>query len=864
MIRRKDNRLQQLAIACNRENRKRNLILTFAITLTVFVLFSAFSIAKGKLTIDSIKIIRESGSAASAYLENAEEEQYKKLKALDYITYVGQEYTVGNWYQNNKLLANCKVIDETAYERIIKPAYDDIKGHYPSDTNEIMLSKRLLQKLGISNPQLGMKISIPILFDSWSVNDGNELTEEFFLVGYYNDYIDEVQYVPVAYLSEKYLESKQISRYPVRLSIIFKSGFLSNMQMEQKLYQDVELENAQQQFSSNGSAEFRSVNQLIGGYGVAFLCIIIVLLSVYLLIYNVFSISLAKDIHYYGLLLVIGTTQKQLRKLIASQNRAILIKGILLGSVLSLLAGSVGFPILFKGLFLQGNGEISMDTVLYPEILIGAVVVVIILMLSASNHVIGKLKKMSPVEAYKYQAKTVSRRKHTESPKGTSICRMAWYNFSCSKRKSCIALISLFIGCEMALLSSFISNGTDVINKFLQQPDFEIGTKKDAVNAYLFPYSTVDELQVDREKSLLDEMLIEKIISIDEIDEDSIGQIYGCYAAFDYNEEFIQPKVNAAYGTGTSNDVMTIQVIDDQYIQILQEYAARNQLNVDIASLKNGTGILVLHKHELSEMLEDDADQAVGESAHVYPMETMDMSEAEGKEFVCSGYIDTTRKDFPQLSMSWNGEGINYFLVSEQGYERLNYPKQVFSFTVDACNGQEAVVKEKLTKLIQEENSKQEDFDIYYLSCTSDKIREVKNYRNSSRAVMLALCLSLSLLGIANYINVITTNIAVRKKDFIIMEKIGMTHKQLKKMLIMESLYYWGILIIVLLSVGTLMAVGIGHIIKNTLPYFSFSYPIKEFLIIVIILLAFCVFVPQVFLKEVCREGKTTNRDRAV
>lgn len=860
MIRRKDNRLQQLAIACNRENRKRNLILTFAIALTVFVLFSAFSIAKGKVIIDSIKIIRESGSAASAYLENAEEEQYKKLKSLDYIKYVGQEYTVGNWYQNNKLLANCKVIDETAYEKIIKPTYDDIKGHYPSDTNEIMLSKRLLQKLGISNPQLGMKISIPILFDSWSVNDGNELTEEFILVGYYNDYIDEVQYVPVAYLSEKYLESKQISRYPVRLSIIFKSGFLSNMQMEQKLYQDVELENAQQQFSNNGSAEFRSVNQLIGGYGVAFLCTIIVLLSVYLLIYNVFSISLAKDIHYYGLLLVIGTTQKQLRKLIASQNRAILIKGILLGSVLSLLVGSVGFPILFKGLFFLENREISIDTVLYPEILIGAVMFVIILMLSASNHVLGKLKKMSPVEAYKYQAKTVSHRKHTESPKGTSICRMAWYNFSCSKRKTCITLISLFIGCEMALLSSFISNGTDVINRFLQQPDFEIGTKKDAVDAYLFPYSTVDELQVDREKSLLDEALMEKIIGMDEVDEDSIEQIYGCYATFDYNEEFIQPKVNAAYGTGTSNNVMTIQVVDDQYIQELQEYAERNQLNVDIASLKNGTGILALHKHELSEMLEDDANQMVGESVHVYPMETMDMSEAEGIEFVCSGYIDTTLKDFPQLSMSWNGEGVNYFLVSKQGYERLNYPKQVFSFTFDARNGQEAIVKEKLTQLIQEENSKQEAFDIYYLSCTSDKIREVKNYRNNSRVVMIALCLSLSLLGITNYINIITTNIAVRKKDFIIMEKIGMTHKQLKKMLIMESLYHWGILIIILLSVGTLMTVGIGYIIKNTLSYFSFSYPIKEFFIIAIILLTFCVFVPQVFLKEVCRERKAKQK----
>ena len=160
------------------------------------------------MIIDSIKIIRESGSAASAYLENAEEEQYKKLKSLDYINYVGREYTVGSWYQNNKLLASCKVIDETAYEKIIKPAYDNIKGHYPSDKNEIMLSKRLLQKLGISNPQLGMKISIPILFDSWSVNDGNESTEEFFLVGYYNDYIEEAQYVPVAY----YIKMIQIKK----------------------------------------------------------------------------------------------------------------------------------------------------------------------------------------------------------------------------------------------------------------------------------------------------------------------------------------------------------------------------------------------------------------------------------------------------------------------------------------------------------------------------------------------------------------------------------------------------------------------------------------------------------------------------
>lgn len=850
MIRRKDKGLQQLIIACNKENRKRNLILTFAISLTILVLFSAFSIAKGRVSIDAIKIVRESGSAASAYLENAEEEQYKKLKTLDYIKFVGREYVIGSYYKDNKLLARCKVVDKTAYEEIIKPAYDEIKGHYPSNENEIMLSKRLLRKLGISDPQLGMKIFIPILFNSWLVNNGDELTEEFLLVGYYSDYIDESQYVSEIYLSEEYLVSKQISRYPVRLSIMFKSGLLSNIQMEQKLYQDVELTNEQQQFYSNGSAEFMSVNQLIGGYGVAILCIIIVLLSVYLLIYNVLSISLAKDIHYYGLLLVIGITQKQLRKIIAIQNRTILIKGILLGSMLSLLVGCVGFPILFKDLFLQENGEISVSMILYPEMLIGVVLFVIFLMLFANNHVLGKLKKISPIEAYKYQAKVISHRKYIGSQKGASICKMAWYNLGRYKRKSFITVLSLFVGCEVALLSVFISNGTDVINKFSQQPDFKIGTQKAAVDAILYPYSSVDELQVDRDRSLLDERLINKIIALEGVDEDSVEQIYGCYATFDYTEEFIQPKVSAAYGTGTSNNVMTIQVVDDQYIQKLQEYVERNQLNVDTASLKNGKGILVLHKHELSEVLDDNSRQMVGKPAHIYPMETMDMSEEEGIEFVCSGYLDTTQKDFPQLNMSWNGEGINYFLISEQGYKRLNYPKQVFSFTFNASNGQEAVVKEKLTKLIQEENSTQESFDIYYLTCTLDKIREVMNYRNSSKVVMLALCLSLSLLGITNYINVITTNIAVRKKEFIIMKKIGMTRKQLKVMLITEGLLYWGILMIALLTIGSLIILWIGYVIKNNLSYFTFDYPVKELLIIAIILLAFCTFIPQIFLKE--------------
>ncbi len=83
--------------------------------------------------------------------------------------------------------------------------------------------------------------------------------------------------------------------------------------------------------------------------------------------------------------------------------------------------------------------------------------------------------------------------------------------------------------------------------------------------------------------------------------------MYGCYAAYDYSEDYIQPIENMAYENDTPNNVMTIQVIDDQSIDLLGNYIKKNKLDIDIESLIDGNGILVLHKHELSETLEQDA-----------------------------------------------------------------------------------------------------------------------------------------------------------------------------------------------------------------------------------------------------------------
>ena len=55
----KDKEITELAKANSRWDHKKIILLSFAVALSVFVLFSAFSIAKGKIAVDTVKNIRE-------------------------------------------------------------------------------------------------------------------------------------------------------------------------------------------------------------------------------------------------------------------------------------------------------------------------------------------------------------------------------------------------------------------------------------------------------------------------------------------------------------------------------------------------------------------------------------------------------------------------------------------------------------------------------------------------------------------------------------------------------------------------------------------------------------------------------------
>lgn len=82
------------------------------------------------------------------------------------------------------------------------------------------------------------------------------------------------------------------------------------------------------------------------------------------------------------------------------------------------------------------------------------------------------------------------------------------------------------------------------------------------------------------------------------------------------------------------------------------------------------------------------------------------------------------------------------------------------------------------------------------------------------------------------------------------MNRVGMTRKQLQRMFLAEGIFTWLLLSVLILTVGTILLCGIGWYMKTEISYFVFSYPIKEMVALLMILLAGSILVPEIFFKK--------------
>ncbi|XCP84588.1 ABC transporter permease [Roseburia hominis] len=895
--------IKELAKAYYQANRGRNRILTGAAICGIVVLCTVFTIAFGKVEAEYLKAARENGGLATTYLERGSKEQYCALKNLDYIREVGKEIDVGGAYFEETFCGEIRALDQTAWEKLTVPAYTEIQGEYPKKGKEIMLSRRALAAIGIEEPALGMEIPLKIEYRLFY-----EKKEVFTLSGYFTDYLNPDTSQPLGYVSQVFAEELggDFDR-PDYLQILQKDG-ISGETIEQRLYADIDTQDKGQRFVGGNTFTYKAMEKFTGGWKIAIVCGILILVSVFLLIQNVMHFSMQKEIRQYGLLQTIGTTPRQLRVIFMRQVLRVVVIAGTLGGMISIFLIQTALTKILGALYLQFFGKAKELYIFRPEILAASILFVAVTIWIAAGWTLRRLLHLAPVEAMHYigeagraRKKAYRRRAFPGAGKRNrkkhiaaygEVLRMAGRNLLRYPWRFAFTIFSLFLGITTALGTSVIGNGLDQTNEIQAKPDFALAS---SVSANEMSQTRVDwTLCSHNQFSPISENLLNSIESMNGVNKETIKLTQGAYfqirdfgtalypfaSAENLDEKAYQEyKEKGIWGNG-----VTVQIADEAYLEKLEKFVKKHSLHIEMDLLRDGEGFLLIHDHRLSPEAQKLGNQAVGLPLSFRPLRSkeeaderrelierltpgeladwdnrhQDEWEAEEKEawenavtMKVAGYLDTRRKDFPPLTVEecyYDEERLPiYLLVSGKGFEKLGESVKTFSVSFDARKGKEPIVKQALQKLIKEENS---SFLLtgnekgVHMTAKSELMSEAKGTIQTNRIIMGALSAALIFMGIMNYFNIMATSLTARELEFSALRSIGMTARQLKVMLLAEGLGYALTTAGLVCSLGTGILYLLSIYLKAQAAYFVFLFPYAAMGGILAALTGICVWLP--------------------
>lgn len=799
-------------------NKIRNIFAVIAIALTTFMISAIFTLAISYAKNYQIMNLRDQGTTATTFLANPTDKQIKAIENLDISKNIGQEINVGNISQesldNSKTNIFIKYLDKENWENQLTPCISDIKGNYHTKENEIMLSKLALKFLNKENAKIGDKIKI-----SYDIN-GKTVEEEFILTGYFTsyDYIKDSGYM---FVSKEFVDNSNIS--------LEKNGqLLITLQNNKKaeapelLKSKISL-NKNQKFEYNYDAEADSKSIKVAAVMVGSIIGAFIVMSGYLIIYNILYISVTKNIQFYGLLKTIGTSPKQIKKIVKSEGLRLSIIGIPIGIILAVIVSYLIVPLALEGMASGTYYEKMMENKIYfePIVFILSILFSLFTVLISCKKPAKIASSISPVEAMKYSGqKTKKEKKNRNSTKGGKLHKMAWYNVFRDKKRAILVFLSLFMGIMAFLgVNTFINSVSveNYANRYLNN-DFE-----------LQPYYD--------DKGGIDNKVIKEIEDIEGIN--SVETLKASMLQMDVNEKIIKPLLKSAYERH-GEDESALQTYLDKVKKdpselspwvvgvedrTIERFNEKNEEKIDLEAFKNGELALI----ESFYYSKEDGLDFSGEKITLRNADKNKTMSFDTKMF----FNDETG------ILSFNGSnvlGVPTIYVSSSVLNKLDKNLNVDKIYIDVDDKYDSKVKSKL-KTIASGNR-------LVLESKTDKIESFNKSSVMMNVVGGGISIILIFIGLLNFINVMVTNVNVRLQELAIMESIGMTKKQIKKMLTIEGAYYASITTLLTCTLGMGVVYLIAQLTKNIADYAEFVFPGKELISLITLIFAVCLITP--------------------
>ncbi len=142
---------------------------------------------------------------------------------------------------------------------------------------------------------------------------------------------------------------------------------------------------------------------------------------------------------------------------------------------------------------------------------------------------------------------------------------------------------------------------------------------------------------------------------------------------------------------------------------------------------------------------------------------------------------------------------------------------------------------------------KQKTDEDYEISRTS-KLEAQEELREAKMMLYIlggGVALILALIGILNFVNVMSVGIMVRKQELATLECVGMSRKQVRRMLVGEGLGYALITLFFVFTAGSAITFGVFKLFQQQAAYAIFTYPFIPVLIASLAVLAICIITPE-------------------
>lgn len=746
--------ITKLAESNRKMDRTRSTLIACSIIMTTLLLTVIVSVGYGIIEMNKSNAADWYGSYYG-YMRNVTAEQMDEMSRQSAFTDIGRASFFGMVDMEQD--ASLVWMDEQTAE-MTNAARELTEGHYPKAVNEIAAPPSFFRACGLKNPKIGDKVSV-----RWRAGLTETFVEDTFLIcGFLSD--PQNQYSQLnANVSRQFFERKipEAQRYytayfrldgELKVNTGNVEETMKSLAEECGITPDCVRPNSYfLNWYLDPGIDTIAVCAAIG--------VIVVLFSV-IVIYNIFQVGILQRVHEYGKLKAIGATKKQMKQVLFFEGMSIAAFSVPIG----LAAGLICAKLIMR-LFVSLMGENVIVSEQSPSIfnlplLLLAAAVSFATVWAALRKPMRLVASISPVEAMRYLEDDKKKNGIRKGKEELNVWRLTAANLAGHKRRTVSTVVSMGLSCVLFLVIASCVHSMDIayeVRKFIEYGQFKI-TLDYSTSDTAYPENNLDHILSDNP---LNGALREEILAIPGVTE--VREEKRLYTR----------RLDADGNKGEA--LYSVRVLSREEFERQKGYYEEmnlGTLDYDTASKEHQ----LLYGYSYGLELQNEF--AIGEE--------LKLSLGDGVE---------NREFQTTLAGSFGTIGAT-FGITEDTYRSFGFsgePVGVYWIDCDAADADavEAALSEILsvTKHVQSES---------YRVTKAGYVGAVRLMKTGGYLFSMLI----AVISFFNMANTMITSMVTRKREFGILQAIGLTNRQLNMSLQLEG---------IVLVLGTVfVAIGAG------------------------------------------------------